>query len=81
VVVGALDGNNSPKRFVREGCQSDILVFHSDYFIPQEFVENFKHEVKRKVWKPESSEVRHCKGNPKSLWESHRLMMGDIQSK
>ena len=56
-VMGALDGNNSLKRFVRDDRRSDTLVFESDYFLSQEYVDRFKDEVKRKVRKPDDSVV------------------------
>ena len=55
--MGALDGNNSLKRFVREDRRSDTLTFQSDYYLSQEYVDQFKHEVKRKVRKPDKTEV------------------------
>ena len=40
----AMDGNNSMKRVDGSG-HSDERVFLSDYFIPPETVDNFKHDV------------------------------------
>ena len=56
-VMGALDGNNSLKWFVRVKCEADGLNFHSNYFLSHEYVETFKHEVKCKVRKPDNAEV------------------------
>ncbi|KAF8576495.1 hypothetical protein K439DRAFT_1367082, partial [Ramaria rubella] len=47
-VMGAIDGNNSLKRFVQEDRQSDTLISESDYFISHEYIDQFKNEVKRK---------------------------------
>ncbi|KAF8576014.1 hypothetical protein K439DRAFT_1623158 [Ramaria rubella] len=55
-IMGALDGNNSLKRFVREDQASDMLVFESDYFISHDYVEQFKDEVKWKVRKADGVE-------------------------
>jgi Kyakuja-Dileera-Zisupton transposase len=57
-IMGALDGNNSLKRFIRQGRQSDPLEFKSDYFLSQEYVNQFKDEVKRKVRQTGAPEVR-----------------------
>ncbi|KAF8577076.1 hypothetical protein K439DRAFT_1622359 [Ramaria rubella] len=48
LVMGAIDGNNSLKRFVREDRHLDTLTFESDYFISHEYVDQFKNEFKRK---------------------------------
>lgn len=54
--MGALDGNNSLKHFVREG-QHDSLMFDSGYFLSAEYVDTFKNEVKRRAQGPSDSEV------------------------
>jgi Kyakuja-Dileera-Zisupton transposase len=56
-VIGALDGNNSLKRFVRDGHQSSPLTFESDYFLSHEYVDVFKNEIKRKAQAPGHVEV------------------------
>jgi Kyakuja-Dileera-Zisupton transposase len=56
-VIGSLDGNNSLKRFVRDDRQTDTLTFDSDYFIQQEYVDQFSHKVKRTVKKPGDKSV------------------------
>ncbi|KAF8525692.1 hypothetical protein JB92DRAFT_2701185, partial [Gautieria morchelliformis] len=60
-IMGALDGNNSLKRFVRADRQSDTLTFNSDYFLSRETVDQFAHEVKRKV---KTSDKESVKGDP-----------------
>lgn len=55
--MGALDGNNSLKCFVRDGCQHDSLVFDCGYFLSAEYVDKFKNEVKRKAHGPGNVEV------------------------
>jgi hypothetical protein len=50
-VMGAMDGNNSLKRFVRDDRESDTLTFSSNYFIAKNYVNQFSNEVKRKVKK------------------------------
>ena len=55
--MGALDGNNSLKRFVREGQQHSVLKFSSDYFLSQDYVDRFKNEVKRKAQAPGVVEI------------------------
>ncbi len=44
----AIDGNNSLKRLkTAEGRKTaDVRHFHSDYFLPREFVDQYAHEVK-----------------------------------
>jgi len=56
-VMGTLDGNNSLKRFVRVQHQADGLKFNSDYFLPHEYMDQFKHKVKHKVHKLDDAEV------------------------
>lgn len=56
-ILGALDGNNSLKWFARVKHQANHLNFDSDYFISQEYVDQFKHEVKCKVKTPENAKV------------------------
>ncbi|KAF8583365.1 hypothetical protein K439DRAFT_1617574 [Ramaria rubella] len=48
-VMGALDGNNSLKRFARADRCSDPLVFQSDYFLPAEYVDQYKDEIEREM--------------------------------
>ncbi|KAF8580817.1 hypothetical protein K439DRAFT_1619489 [Ramaria rubella] len=54
-VLGALDGNNSLKQFLRTDHVTDPLSFDSDYFLSHEYVDQFKHEVKCKVQKPDNN--------------------------
>ncbi|KAF8586310.1 hypothetical protein K439DRAFT_1409115 [Ramaria rubella] len=62
-ILGALDGNNSLKRFMKEGWQSDAQIFDSDYFLSQEYVDQFKDEVKCHVRKPDRQVVEE-EGDP-----------------
>ncbi|KIJ56126.1 hypothetical protein M422DRAFT_150960, partial [Sphaerobolus stellatus SS14] len=45
-IIGAIDGNNSLKRFIWKDRGQDDLVFDSDYFLSREFVDKFGSEVK-----------------------------------
>ncbi|KAF8530645.1 hypothetical protein JB92DRAFT_2804438 [Gautieria morchelliformis] len=56
-VMGALDGNNSLKRFARGDRGSDTLTFDSDYFLSHEYVDQFANEVKCKVKKVDKETV------------------------
>ena len=49
MTLDALDGNNSLKCFVREGQQTSLLMFNSDYFIPHEYVDRFRHKGKHQT--------------------------------
>ena len=55
--MGALDGNNSLKWFLRNEHHMDTPTFTSDYFISHQYVDQFKDEVKRKVQKPHKVQV------------------------
>lgn len=55
--MGACDGNNSLKSFLRTRGQADTRTFESDYFLSHDFVDQFKDEVKRKVRKPDVAEA------------------------
>ncbi|KAF8510448.1 hypothetical protein JB92DRAFT_3083613 [Gautieria morchelliformis] len=72
-IMGALDGNNSLKRFIRSDRQSDTLTFNSDYFIAQETFDQFAHEVKRKVRKPNNDS-----GDPTDGDSSVETSMADM---
>lgn len=52
--MGAMDGNNSLKRFIRNDRHSDNMTFSSDYFLSQDYVDRFKDEVKHRVQKDNS---------------------------
>ncbi|KAF8586497.1 hypothetical protein K439DRAFT_1340678, partial [Ramaria rubella] len=60
-VLGALDGNNSLKRFLRADRVTDPLSFDSDYFLSHEYLDQFKDEVKCKGQNPENAAI---KGDP-----------------
>ncbi|KIJ34337.1 hypothetical protein M422DRAFT_182296, partial [Sphaerobolus stellatus SS14] len=45
-VIGAIDGNNSLKRFTKKTGAQDPLQFESDYFLPRTFVDEYAGEVK-----------------------------------
>ncbi|KAF8479455.1 hypothetical protein JB92DRAFT_3277834 [Gautieria morchelliformis] len=62
-VMGALNGNNSLKRFARGDRGSDTLTFDSDYFLSHEYVDQFANEVKRKVKKVDKETV-DVEGDP-----------------
>ncbi|KAF8574627.1 hypothetical protein K439DRAFT_821378 [Ramaria rubella] len=63
-VMGALDGNNSLKRFVRVDRNTDSLEFESDYYLSNEYVNQFKDEVKRKVRSSDKMEQVDIEGDP-----------------
>jgi hypothetical protein len=48
-ILGALDGNNSLKRFARAKHQANHLTFDSNYLLSREYVDQFKYEVKCKT--------------------------------
>ncbi|KAF8580834.1 hypothetical protein K439DRAFT_1284748, partial [Ramaria rubella] len=56
-ILGALDGNNSLKWFLQTDRMTDPLVFNSDYFLFQEYVDQFKDKVRCKVQRPDHAEV------------------------
>jgi Kyakuja-Dileera-Zisupton transposase len=56
--MGAFDGNNSLKRFLRADRQGDSTSFESNYFLPHDYVDQFKYEVKGRVRKPDNTKVR-----------------------
>ncbi|KAF8509164.1 hypothetical protein BU17DRAFT_70535 [Hysterangium stoloniferum] len=45
-IIGAVDGNNSLKRFINKTAAEDTLAFESDYFLSRDFVNQFTGEVK-----------------------------------
>jgi Kyakuja-Dileera-Zisupton transposase len=53
--MGAFDGNNSLKRFLRIDRAANNRTFESDYFIPNDYVNQFKDEVKGRARKPDNS--------------------------
>ena len=52
LVMGAMDGNNSLKWFLWDNHQTDALEFSSNYFISEQYVDQFKDEVKHSVLNP-----------------------------
>ena len=50
--MGAMDGNNSLKWFLQDDLQTDALEFSSNYFISEQYVDQFKDEVKHRVQHP-----------------------------
>ncbi|KAF8574809.1 hypothetical protein K439DRAFT_1624059 [Ramaria rubella] len=62
--------NISLKWFLRMDCVTDPLIFDSDYFISQDYVDQFKDEVKHKVRKPDHAEVE-IEGDPTNGHSDH----------
>ena len=76
-IIGALGGNNSLKRFLKEPRQSDPHVFQSDYFLSQEYIDQFKHEVKRRVRKQGAQVSLILLGQSDSNWFQVIIEEGD----
>ncbi|KAF8515032.1 hypothetical protein BU17DRAFT_93915 [Hysterangium stoloniferum] len=65
-IIGAVDGNNSLKRFIKKTAAEDTLAFESDYFLSRDFVNQFAGEVKviRRRRKGDKVQEVHEEGDP-----------------
>ena len=68
-MMGALDGNNSLKQFIKEATPTDPLQFESDYFISPVSVDQFKDEVAHWHKKPGNVPVSPTK--PLDTFHNH----------